>query len=224
MHNRMLEIDKPLHEALNRATLLYYQGRHRRELRQIFRAIAVSFHACRMLTETDSTWYDLGTRIVDWVSSFEILVHPGRGRVGPNDVYRLVNDIRWFDTPQSPRAPRVAHRRYKYPVKNGRYLRENAACHFYRRLYKLRNDFAHGNPLKQSNRATQAGKSDGPRIDQIAPLLFRECVFQRLRELEIVPRFATYPMSREQYMAFLIQSLPHGSFHDAFAVGLGLHC
>lgn len=63
-----------------------------------------------------------------------------------------------------------------------------AVCHLYWRLYKLRNDVAHGNPVRKRKVAARAGQHKGARIDQVAPLLFRECVLERLRRMGVVKR------------------------------------
>ena len=90
-------------------------------------------------------------------------------------------------------APRGARCRREISLNHQKYIvkdrdgpavdRENAACRLYRRLNNLRNDAAHGNVIRPNEFAAHTGIKRGPRIDQIAPLLFRGCVLERLREL-----------------------------------------
>ncbi|MCH7592834.1 MAG: hypothetical protein IH989_08655, partial [Planctomycetes bacterium] len=57
------QLDKQLFEACDKAVRLFKQKRHRRELRQLFRAIAITMHGTRIMPETESTYHDLGPRI-----------------------------------------------------------------------------------------------------------------------------------------------------------------
>lgn len=187
------QIDAFLLDAFDRATFMYLAGRKRRALCQVFRAVAIAMHATRILPETDSTYYDVGIRIIGWVSAFETLVHPGKGCVGLSDVLQLVERVHWMDSPTpTPGAGRgsrmrLAHRRYVFRNQSGRPPgRETAPCHLYRRLYDLRNAVAHGNDLNLAEFAANPKRRNGARIDEVAPLLFRGCLVERFRQLGVI--------------------------------------
>lgn len=218
------QLDKRLLEACGKAVRLFLQKRHRRELRQLFRAIAITMHASRILPETETTYHDLGPRIISWVSAFETLVHSGQEQVRFRDVIQFMKRIRWRDE----RIERGGGRRREislnhdcYTVKNklGQTVgRETAACRYYRRLYNLRNDFAHGNVIRPREVEARPNAMRGPRIDEIAPLLFRGCILERLREIGILERTPqTGALTLAQFQASLGESLNASSFDGAFA-------
>ena len=219
------QLDKRLFEACDSAVRAFTRGQHRRELQQVFRAIAVSMHATRIMPETESTYHDVGPRIIGWVSAFETLVHSGRGRVGLRDVIQLIREVRWHDGRPAPRGGRgrreisLNHQRYIVKDKKGRVIvRETSACQLYRRLYRLRNDVAHGNAIRPKEFAAQPGNKQGPRIDQIAPLLFRGCALERLREIGVVERIPqTGALTLAQFQASVGESLDASRFDEALA-------
>lgn len=217
------QLDKRLFEACDKAVRLFVQKRHRRELRQLFRAIAITMHATRIMPETESTYHDLGPRIISWVSAFETLVHSGRKSVGVRDVVRLIMRIPWHDKRPARRGGRP---RREISLNDDRYgdgygHRENAACRLYRRLNKLRNDVAHGNVIRRNEFAARPGDKRGPRIDEIAPLLFRGCVLERLREIGVVKRIPqTGAFSMRVFTASVRESLDASHFDEALAKAL----
>lgn len=219
-------VDEALLRAFDRAATMYLRKKQRKPLRQVFRAVALTMHATRILPETDSTYYDLGSRITSWVAAFETLVHPGPGRVGLQDVLALIRRLDWQDAPARRVKPRpkrtisLKDQRYKIPSKNGPSERENAPCHLYRRLYDLRNDLAHGNVLRPREFAARRGQARGPRIDELAPLLFRECVLQRLRQLGILRGLRQGPMTHKVLSEYLQNRDDASSYHQALAIAL----
>jgi len=196
---REFEHDEHLLHALTKAVEHFIRGRRRPALRQIFRSLAMSYHACRALTETESTYYDLGTRVVEWISAFEILCHPERGEVKKKDVLDLIDAVPWarlWRLPSEQRADilrRLTDRRHKCSDgKNPK--RRNAACHFYDQLYRLRNDLAHGNQVKQRKffARSQPGRW---RVDRTTPLLFQLCLMQKLRQIGMLPERSDGPVT-----------------------------
>lgn len=202
-HDGDFHIDELLLRDLSRAIAAYRRGSKRPALRQLFRAVAISLHSTRIMPETDSTYFDLGVRITSWVSAFETLVHPGAGRVGIVQVLDLIRQIRWTGAAARKgswlrlQSPPLSRRRFTLRLAKGQTSRENAACHLYWRLYNLRNDVAHGNPIRPRAFVARLGQRNGPHIDQIAPLLFRECVLERLRQLGIVKRNHERPVASQ---------------------------
>lgn len=216
------QLDKRLFDACEKAVRLFVHKRHRRELRQLFRAISVAIQATRIMPETDSTYHVLGPRIIGWVSAFETLVHSGKKAVGVRDVVNLIKRIRWHDE----RPARRGRRRREISLNDDRYgdgygHRENAACRLYRRLNKLRNDVAHGNVIRPKEFMARLNAKRGPRIDEIAPLLFRGCVLERLREIGVVKRIPqTGAWTVAQFQASVGESLDDSHFDEALAKAL----
>lgn len=181
--------DEQLLHGFDRAVRQFLAERQKRDaLRQVFRAMAIVFNAARQLQETESNAFDLGTRIAQWISAFETLVHPGTGQVGIEDVLALINSIPWptldrIDrrAPPVQRPYNVGHKRY--PWKSGkRRGMEGAAAHYYRQLHNLRNALAHGNMVRPGDFRTLRRLRGWP-IGAPAPLLFRECLMERFRKI-----------------------------------------
>lgn len=103
----------------------------------LFRSLNMANQAARMPGMSDATLYDVGRAIVLWVSAFEILVHPGKGRSSLKCVIKALEENKWV-------LPKSAHRRYKVPPMEDRVTH---ASWLYYNLYRVRNDFVHGNPI-----------------------------------------------------------------------------
>ena len=188
-------LDDYLLNAFRHATEALLHSEKVRELRQVFRAVALAMHASRILRETHSWHEDLTPRLVCWTAAFETLVHDTDRSVGLKDVLSLVRRIQWHDESPTRKGPDgqpisdLAEAtcsiggKEKQPEE-----RENAPSNFYRRLYDLRNDLAHGNQIDPAKFSACRTAPNGPHVQEIVPLLFRECALERLRDLKIVER------------------------------------
>jgi len=188
-------------------------GEKETEIRQVLRAVSIALYGCRILRETESILYDLGPRIIAWVSAFETLVHPGNGKVGLDNVLDLIDRIRWHDERLQKKD---------FPIEGGKsnHNTENAAANFYRRLYGLRNAFAHGNLIDPEKIHARVNGEGGPRIDEVAPLLFRECLLERFRELKVTKPLTNRPSTLKEMKEFMLESLWARNHQKAFAVAI----
>jgi len=198
------------------------RSRRVRPLRQLFRSVAMASHACRIMQEPDADVHDLGTRIVLWVSAFETLVHPGKGRVRLSDVLALLNAVEWKPVRRLNRYGRpighslnVGHKRYAFAA-NRATGRENAACHFYRQLYGLRNFIAHGNRIVVSAFHTRNERRRWRR-DLVAPLVYRECIRERMMTLGCLPRPLTGQLTMDEFRQCIRDGMIQGNFDEAVA-------
>jgi hypothetical protein len=87
---------------------------------------------------TDTTYYDVGRSIALWISAFEILAHPPNANANLQVVYELLENIKWQN------AGLIA-RRYKTHEGRKKASRRILPCCIYGEIYKVRNDFLHGN-------------------------------------------------------------------------------
>lgn len=218
--------DIQLLAALDRTIRAFTSGRQRPELRQVFRAITIALHASRVLTEREATYIDLGPRIAAWVSAFETVVHRGKGdKVNLRRIVDFIQKIGWFDgRPAMRGAPKgrkkeIAHRRFICEYRDTKW-RVNAACDLYSRLYTLRNDVAHGNPIQRDRFFVRPRARPITRIDEVLPLLFRECVLERLREIGFVKPWPTGNLSPREFAEYFRESRKTSNAHDALAVAL----
>ncbi len=151
----------------------FVQGRKEWKTTALFRSLAIAFQAARAPSENRGTLYDLGTRVVLWVSAFETLVHPGKG--GRSDLSKVLNLLS-----QAPwRDRHLAARRFR--IKVGRNRRSATFCEkMYAQLYHARNNFAHGNPVNiQSIFPYQ--NPDLPPFHSVAPLIYRAALAAHLK-------------------------------------------
>jgi len=84
----------------------------------------------------------------------------------------------------------------------------------------LRNDLAHGNPIDRNDFHASALFPNGCRIDEVAILLFRECILERLREIGIVESISNGSDSFDNFSKTIENRLDAGQFHDALARAL----
>ncbi len=133
--------DEPLlQELLGRWNARYNVDEPSRENIALFRSLNMANQASLFPGGVDATIHDFGRIAGLWVSSFEILVHPGGSdRVQLTNVLELLERVPWIDK-------RCGHRRYE--VRIGKQIaRKNLACWLYREMYRCRNEFLHGNPV-----------------------------------------------------------------------------
>lgn len=132
--------------------------------RALFRSLNMANAAMKMPATTGATIFDYGRHCGLWISAFEILAHfdAGRGRADLQAVFSLLDRRRFHD-------PALNARRYIVTYRNRR-LRVPLAHKLYERLYRVRNDFLHGNPV--TRRSLQIAGS-GRFVGQFAPLLYR---------------------------------------------------
>jgi hypothetical protein len=154
------------------------------------------------------------------VSAFETLVHPGRGQVQEDHVVELINKafrqktLRKRDDKYVYVYPEIARNRFLKKKRRGspKPGRENAAVTFYRRLYKLRNRMAHGDAFKHSDFVFPRSER---RLDLPAPLLFRECLLERLRELGVLPGRPTGKPTVRQIVKVVEEHVLNAPYRDA---------
>lgn len=135
------DFDEPLlQELLRRWNARYNVDEPSWENVALFRSLNMANQASLFPGGVDATIHDFGRIAGLWVSSFEILVHPGgSGQANLTKVLELLERVPWIDK-------RCGHRRYE--VRIGKQIaRKNLACWLYRELYRCRNEFLHGNPV-----------------------------------------------------------------------------
>lgn len=146
----------------------------------LFRSLAVAFRASRLPKGSDNELFDLGIQLSLWVSAHECLTHPGRkGRVGLPEVLAVLARRHWL----------YASFRKKTRLK-GITQPVNYVQKLYIRMYRSRNAFLHGNPVKARQVLLGKTKTDSLFV-KVAPL-----VYQAALEAMFIPqrrprRFAT---------------------------------
>lgn len=162
----LADIDRPMLDALlNRWEDYYAEGRDSWENRALFRSLNMAFRAAQAPAGRDMTVYDIGRSIALWVSAFEILSHPGGTKATDySRVCALIDRAPWR---RSASIAKNHQGRGKSPklVTNGTWL--------YGELYRIRNDFLHGNPV---NHAKLQFAASGRNVHGFAAPLFRMCL------------------------------------------------
>jgi hypothetical protein len=159
------DVDQPLFEALLVRWKRHYIGKRQRwQDRALFRSLNMAAQAAQLPAGADSTIYDVGRIVALWVSAFEILTHPRRGKAGLSGVYTVLESVAYLD-------PTVRARRYAaYTRSKARSPQRSLPCWLYGKLYRARCDFLHGEPL-----GAKPLNTDGSRVSLfwIAPCLYR---------------------------------------------------
>jgi hypothetical protein len=118
----------------------------------LFRSLDMANAAAKIPAGRDMTEYSSGRTVMNWISAFEVLIHPGpEKKVGIFDVYRHLEAITWTNRHcMSPTHP-------AYPA--GRPAQDRIlACWIYGELFHARNDFAHGNAVDVNRLRSRSGR------------------------------------------------------------------
>jgi hypothetical protein len=152
-----------LNALLKRWPLRYHSENSAWEHIALFRSLNMANAAALLPANAEVTTYDIGRSVALWVSAFEILVHPGQGKVGFLQVYDILDKVEWRLT----ECKEKIHQTHGYEP--GRELR-NLACWVYGLIYKARNEFLHGNPVTGDTLVVRQSKRH---LLQYAPVLYR---------------------------------------------------
>ena len=165
-----------LGELLDHWNAAYGQSRMTPMDRALFRSLNMASAAMRMPATTAATIFDYGRQCGLWISAFEILAHFEHGRANLANVFALF-DMKRFH------MRRLNARRYRVRYA-GQRLSVTLAHKLYERLYRVRNDFLHGNPVTvKSLQIAQSGRF----IGHFAPLLYRFAL-RNFLDLHFVPQ------------------------------------
>jgi hypothetical protein len=141
--NFSVSVDKPLFGYLLRAWRRKHLSKTAtRPIRQAFRALEIAIHASSFPSDGFTTMNDRGTRIGLWVSAFEVLFHPGT-KVDKRVVQQRLAAAPWITRLMQTTRHEIVHRGQSYPAT----LPER----IYDVMYQARNDFMHGNRIRQSS-------------------------------------------------------------------------
>lgn len=129
----------------------------------LFRSLNMAVAASKIPATVDVTLFDLGRTVGLWVSAFEILAHPGVGKSGLMRVYDLLEKAPWHDKGLK-KCGYLAYNLSKPPV------RRPMPSWLYGEIYRARNDFVHGNPIRRNRLHV---KRSGRSLFQYSPMLYR---------------------------------------------------
>jgi hypothetical protein len=112
------------------------------EARSVLRSLNMATTAMEVPnTSVTETIYDWGRVVAHWVSAFEILVHPGAdGRADELKVLDMLAQVEW-------RRGKLLETNHTVKVGGRPASDRTLAGWLYHRLFKLRNDYLHGNPV-----------------------------------------------------------------------------
>jgi hypothetical protein len=143
--------------------------------RALFRSLEMAYQATTIPFKNHSTIYDYGSSASLWVSAFDILTHPRKGKTGLLSVLNLLGTYEW-DT-------RVIKRK-SYKVKYGKRDHQvNLVQKLYKELYDTRNDFLHGNPVKP-DRLYPFRNKNTHLITRYAPIIYKVALQSFLNQFE----------------------------------------
>jgi hypothetical protein len=161
--NRFLnsgDLDRPLLEALTaRWERCFANGEERADDRRLFRALDMARAASKMPGGRDASEHDMGRAVALWVSAFEILAHDGV-RSSPKQVLLLLGRVEWLRPTMKTRDRKA--------IVGGKLIETNLAGEIYGHLYRVRNDFLHGNRVDRDTAKLE--KCQRPVLFFAAPL------------------------------------------------------
>ncbi len=144
----------------------FIQERKDWDSNKVFRSLAVAYNAAAVPHKNSLWLHDFGIHISLWVSSFEILTHPRKGKANLGTVLNLLNETK-FSTPNLKRKRVV---RYA-----GSSITTHYAGYLYNKIYGVRNDFFHGNPVTFQRLVHKTDKSE-ILLNKIVPLVYAEAL------------------------------------------------
>lgn len=175
---RANDVDRPLFEQLAAHwDAAFAKPRMSAFDRVLFRSLNMANAALAMPAARGATFFDYGRQCALWISAFEILAHhdSGRNRADLSAVLDLLTKKPlWFR--------KLNARRYTIRHQN-RSRRVGLPGKLYAQLYKVRNDFLHGNPVSVRTLLLRDSRRF---IGDFAPLLYR-CALRNYLDLRFVP-------------------------------------
>lgn len=169
---------------------VFYYKKNDHIYSSIFRSLQLAFSALKMPLDNFSTIYDYGTKIGLWISAFEILFHPGQGKIGYKDIIKELNKY----------VLENKNLKTKKYVIDG--INTNLLGLIYKDIYDVRNDFYHGNII-ENNRLHIFKEKKFPIITHVAPILFLVALHVFLNTKVKVDKFI--PKSIDERIASQIQ-------------------
>jgi hypothetical protein len=123
----------------------------------LFRSLNMAHAAAQVPGYVDLTAQSLGRSVALWISAFEILTHPKDGDAGLKEVYRVFENVDW-------RTEACTEKIYECYEGRGKRKpnapKRNLACWLYGGLFHARNDYLHGNQLRDDRLVVKSsGKS-----------------------------------------------------------------
>lgn len=174
---QQLDVDRHLLSELLAHWDVAYARRTPRPMEQaLFRSLNMAQAALGMPATLGATYFDYGRHCGLWISAFEILAHwdSGRSRADLSAVIDLL-EKRPFLT------PKIRPKRFSVKIR-GRPRKVALPAKLYAHLYKVRNDFLHGNPVSgKTLRIPDSGRF----IGHFAPSLYR-CALRNFLGLRFV--------------------------------------
>jgi len=172
----LLSFDNKLFSELVKVWEDYFINKNKfHSYTSLFRSFQLVFSACKMPTDNFSTFYDYGTKVGLWISSFEILFHPGeKGKIGYKDI---INELNKYDLIN----PKIRGKKYSI---NG--TQTNIVGLIYKEIYDARNDFFHGNDIVK-NGLYLFKQNRFPAITRIAPVIYLIALSVFLKNNNMLP-------------------------------------
>jgi hypothetical protein len=147
-------------------------------LRALFRSLAYGFRAARMPKGSDDHLFDYGINIGLWYSALECLLHPEDSQVGILQVLECLGKREW----QNHRLTETQERQV-----TGQAMKLNFVQRVAHDVYRLRNDFLHGNAVSLED--LTKGKTLGTgTYTNILPLVYQIAVEQFVYVNDFVAR------------------------------------
>jgi hypothetical protein len=166
----------------------------------------VAYQACSIPAKNNQSIYDHGVSACLWVSAFEILSHPMIGNSNKFRVSELLGNYNWQNSIQ------IIKKSF-YRLTNANKLDTNSEkINLIQRLYfelnNLRNDFLHGNKIK-NNSIRPFKKIKNKSFIYYAPLIYKIALISFLEKLDSIKGQEIHSIEDE-----LLQRLYRSDYED----------
>lgn len=175
----LIHLDKALFEELDH--FRFKSWREKKDLwrERLFRSVEVAYSASIAPFETIASIFTLGSRLVLWVSAFEILANT-------QDRSKLYQNTLKLLTFPRPLDPALDKKRYRSENRRCEGMELNAYQKIYERLYFARNAFGHGNPVNPKTLSLHANNSYSS-LFYLAPILYALALYKHLDIADRIP-------------------------------------
>ncbi|MBO6806237.1 hypothetical protein [Thalassospira sp.] len=164
----------------------------------LFRSLNMARHATSASNGLERSFYDAGLQIAQWVSAFEILIHPSKNHANERLTSQVIGS--YFET-----------MRNELPATD---LEHYLSCSLaiLEHLYRIRNDFLHGNPV--AAKGLRLGRQD-THVNYVAPAIYRLLIKATLHQE--APNYSQHEDDSTSIIRAITQSEEEDLYYQSIA-------
>jgi hypothetical protein len=205
-----LHPDSYLFRSFEKAWIKRYCGKAETEKfgDRLFRSLDVAYQACAVGTKCEGSLNEYGIQVALWVSAIEILAWPNKRHADLESVLLLLN--------RDSIDERDRKLRYRIKIKNPKtrkpeIRRVSALQRAYVYLYRARNQFLHGNPVRENSLLT-LNRTERVGLPRLAAVVYRAALVAYLD-----PKYPKQIKNLEELRTRVEESFEDNTYGEALA-------